>query len=153
MTASGCVPCESLMNRTPSTTATGSSRCSTPVKAAAAPRIPPTSTPNASATAIAARAFETLCAPGIASSATGMIRPGAGARPSAASAAGQAEPRHTVGHDPAVHDAEPAGGRPVAPVADRQSRRPGRRIAGDDRVLGVEDQRARGVDQLGQARA
>ena len=36
MTASGWVPCESLMNRTPSMTATGSSRCSTPVKAAAA---------------------------------------------------------------------------------------------------------------------
>ena len=39
MTASGCVPCESLMKRTPSIVATGSSRCSTPVNADAATRI------------------------------------------------------------------------------------------------------------------
>ncbi len=70
MTASGWVPCESLTKRTPSTTATVSRRCSTPVKAAAARRIAAGSMPKWRAVATAARAFETLWRPGIASSST-----------------------------------------------------------------------------------
>ena len=45
MTASGCVPCESFTNRTPSIVATCSRRCSTPVKALTAPAIASGSTP------------------------------------------------------------------------------------------------------------
>ena len=75
ITASGWVPCESLTNRTPSTSATGSRRCSTPVNAAAASRMASGASPNRSPTAIAARALETLWAPGMASSPTGMMRP------------------------------------------------------------------------------
>ena len=70
--------------------ATGSSRCSTPLKAAAAARIASGSTPNASATATAASAFDTLCAPGMASSAVGMIRPSAGSSTPPPPASGQA---------------------------------------------------------------
>ena len=68
---------------------------------------PSGATPKASATAIAARAFETLWAPGMASSATGMIRPGPVV---AASAAGQGQTLHVVGDDPAVDDTEPTRG-------------------------------------------
>ena len=95
MTASGCVPCESLTNRTPSMIATVSSRCSTPEKVAAARRIPSTSTLNQVATAIAARAFETLWAPGIASSSIGITRPG---------------PSATI--QPSTTPSPPAGGSP-----------------------------------------
>ena len=88
MTASGWVPCESLTKRTPSTIATGSRRCSTPVNAAAAARIASGATPNSRPTATAASAFETLWAPGMASSrdrhdpaaGAGRRRPAAGDR-------------------------------------------------------------------------
>ena len=74
-TASGWVPWESLTNRTPSTIATDSRRCSTPSNAVAARRIASGATPNRRPVATAARALETLWRPGIASSATGRTRP------------------------------------------------------------------------------
>ena len=75
MTASGCVPWESLTYRTPSTNATVSSRCSTPVNPAAVRRIASGATPNSRPTATAASALLVLWRPGMASSPTGMTRP------------------------------------------------------------------------------
>ena len=135
------------MNRTPSTTPTGSSRCSTPVNAAAA-RMASAATPKASATPIAASAFETLWAPGIASSvATGMIRPSGpvAAGPPPASAR-RPTPSATI-QPSTTPDCPPRDGRSrryrIVRAAEAGVRR-------DDRVLGVEDERAGRIDQLGQ---
>ena len=144
-TASGWVPCESLTKRTPSTSATGSSRCSTPRKAAAAARIAAGSSPKASADrdrrqrvrhVVRARDGQL----GGRHDPRGRGRrgrhpPGRGARP--------------VGDDPAVDHPEPAGQRRVAAVRDRRAPADGR-VRRDDRVLDVEHERAVGIDQLGE---
>ena len=87
ITASGCVPCESLTKRTPSIDRDGLEAMLDAGEAAAAARIAAGGMPNRSATATAARAFETLWRPGIASSAaddpaagSGRCRPAAGER-------------------------------------------------------------------------
>ena len=149
MTASGWVPCESFTKRTPSMTATGSSRCSTPWNAAAADRIASGSTPNSRPTATAASALETLCAPGTVSSANGMIRPSG---PVAASpTARQREPLDAVRHDPPVDQADATGQRPVAPVEDGRGRAAGEPgIVRDHRVLGIEHERPVGGHELRQ---
>ena len=87
-------------------------------------------------------------APGIASSSIGMIRPPGPV--AAGPAARERQPLDAVGDDPAVDDAEAARQRPLAPVADRRGAVPRPAYAGDDRVLGVEDERAVRVDELGQ---
>ena len=148
MTASGWVPCESLTNRTPSTRPTVWSRCSTPVNAAAARRTASGATPNSSPTAIAARAFETLCRPGIPSSSTGMIPP-----PGPACAV----PPPAIGSRSTAADTiqpsttpRPPGHRAVVAVQDhRRGAQP--RVAAHDRILEVEDERAVRIDHLREA--
>ena len=64
-------------------------------------------------------------------------------------AAGEREAFDAVGDDPAVDDAEPARPRGVAAVGhDRRHAQVG--VAGDDRVLDVQDEGAGRVDELGQ---
>ena len=111
MTASGCVPCESLMKRTPLTVATCSRRCSTPANAAAAGRIFPAGRPNKSATATAARALETLWSPGMASSEIGMMRrlPASCAAPPPATGS-RPTPAATI--QPSSTPSPPGSGRP-----------------------------------------
>ena len=64
-------------------------------------------------------------------------------------AAGQLEAFHAVGHDPAVDDAQATRRRSVEPVAD-DPRRTETRVAGHDRIVQVEHQRAGRIDRLGE---
>ena len=116
MTASGCVPCESLTKRTPSMSATDSRRCSTPVNAAAAARIASGATPNSSADRDRGQGVRDVVGARdrqLADRHDPAARPGR-RRP----AAREREPLDARGDDPAVDDAEPAGHRPLAPVQD-----------------------------------
>ena len=70
----------------------------------------------------------------------------AGRRP----AAGERQAPDPGGDDPAVDDADAAGHGSLGPVEHRR-RRAETGVRGDDRVLGVEDQRPVRVDELGQA--
>ena len=65
-------------------------------------------------------------------------------------AAGDPEPLDLGGHDPAVDDADPAAHRSVVPVEDR-ARAAQAGVARDDRVLGIEDERAERVHLLCEA--
>ncbi len=106
ITASGWVPCESLTKRTPSSSPTGSRRCSTPVKPALARRIASAGDAEAAGRPqTAASAFETLWRPGRASSATRQDRPPAVAASPPPVRAGV----RRGGHDPVVDDADAAG--------------------------------------------
>ena len=67
-----------------------------------------------------------------------------------AAAAGQGQPLHARGHDPAILHAKAAGLRPVAPIGHDRSRFQ-RRVRGHDRIFRVQDKRSRRIDQLGQA--
>ena len=124
ITASGWVPCESLTNRTPSTSATVSRRCSTPRERGRRPRGSRRARCRTAApTATAARAFETLCSPGIAELAD-RHDPAAGARSPRRRprrAAGARRPSATI--QPSTTPT-PAGRRAAAPVQD--GRAPGR---------------------------
>ena len=154
MTASGCVPCESLTKRTPSISATRSSRCSTPVERRRRAADSAGLIPNRSATAVAARAFETLCAPGDPELgdrhdaaalelwprllATGGRATGATGNPIGSIASATSQPCATP--------SPPGGGSPWRYRTTRALR--GVRVARHDRVVGVQDQGAGRVHEL-----
>ena len=132
MTASGCVPCESFTNWTPSRIATRWRRCSTPSNAAAARRM-----------AVRRQAEGEPDRDG-----------GHGVRDVVAARDPElVDWHHAAGglpDDPAVDHADAARpGRSEAVERDR--RRAQVRVRGDDRVVGVEDQRAGRVDELGES--
>ena len=149
MTASGCVPWESLTKRTPSMSATVSSRCSTPVEGGGGRADGVRGDAEQQADRDRGQGVARRCArPGWPSSPIGMIRPPGPV--AAVPAAGQRQALHAVGHDPAIDDAEAAGHRPRSRRYRTDGARAEAGVAADDRVLGVEHERAVGVDQLGE---
>ena len=143
ITASGCVPCESLTKRTPSITATVSSRCSTPANAPRPRRI--------ASGAIAEQQPHRDRGQNVGDVVRARDRelvdghdPAARAR-SRPAATGERQALDAVRDDPAVDDADAARHRSVAPVEHGTAPREPR-IGGDDRVLGVEDERAVRID-------
>ena len=64
--------------------------------------------------------------------------------------AGERQALDAVRDDPAIDDAEPARRRVAAPVAGPTGAVPEVGVAGDDRVLGVEHERAGRIDPLGE---
>ena len=146
MTASGCVPCESLTNRTPSTIATRSRRCSTPANARRRAPDRLRRDPEQEARRRWRPGRSRRCGgPGSRSSATGMIRP---PRPIAATAASSRAarcPSATI--QPSATPTPPGVPRPGG------TRRRAPASAGvrrDDRIVGVQDERAVRVDELGE---
>ena len=150
ITASGCVPCESLTKRTPSTTATDlepvlhagerggrrTDRVGRDAEQERRPRPRPGRSRRCGRPGWPARR-----------------RAGSGrrarSRPRPPPAIGQT--LHAVGHDPAVDDAESAGHRRSTAGTGRPARCPRPAYAGDDRVLGVQHERAVRVHELGEA--
>ena len=118
------------------------------MNAAAAARIASGATPNAARCAIAARAFDTLWAPGMASSAVGMIRPPGPVAAVPPPAIGSlSTPSATI--QPSTTPSPPGIGRSRRYMIEGV--RPSPRVSRDDRVFGVEDHHTVRVDQLGQA--
>ena len=148
MTASGCVPCESLTKRTPSTIATSSSRCSTPRKPA--DRAPDGVRRDAEEQARRDRREHVA----------DVVPPGDRdlvERHDPAARAGRRrrrprrrQPLHAGRHDPAIDDADPARAS-AARAGTAPGAAPSPAYADDDRVLGIEHQARRRIDELGQA--
>ena len=127
---------------------TGSSRCSTPVNAAAAARIAVGL--DAESERDGDRGEGVGDVVGARDGQLGDRHDPAARRGAGEPAAGQREALEAIGHDPAVDDAEPARRRRVAAVADGPGASPSVGVRGDDRVLVVQHQGAVRIDQLGQ---
>ena len=135
MTASGCVPCESLTKRTPSTFATGSRRCSTPMKSrdGATDRV----RRNAEQQTDGDRRQDVADVV-LAGQRDLVDRHDPAARAGHRDGVG-AQLAHVVRDDPAIAQADAAGQRNAASV-ERDRRVSGLLELGRNRVLGVEHQ-------------
>jgi hypothetical protein len=147
ITASGWVPCESLTNRTRSTIATCSRRCSTPAKPPAAARIGVRCHAEQEGRSHRSQSVRNIVLARNRKFGDGQNEP-ARAR-FGHSSSRDLEPPYASGNDPAVLDSHAARSRLAAPVGDHRC--PSRFcVSVDDRVVGVQHQRAAWVDQLGQ---